>query len=164
MRQFLTSLVSYGKVTTTEARAKSLKREIERLISRSKDLSLVTRRKALALFTQKSAAQKFLEQIVPQFSQRVGGYVRVIKLAHRRGDRAPQARVEFVEEIKPRRQEVGVPTKASGEKAKPAKKAPKKAAAKLSGAKSQPKADAPLGHTSGGKVTRNVKKREEKRG
>ena len=101
MRQLLTSLISYGKITTTEAQAKALKRQVERLISRSKDLSLVTRRKALAIFPQKNIARKFLDQIVPQFTQRVGGYVRVIKLPHRRGDHAPLARVEFVEEIKP---------------------------------------------------------------
>lgn len=100
LRQLLTSLVSYGKITTTEAKAKALKSEIDRLISRSKDLSLVTRRKALSLFTQKSAALKFLEQVVPQFSQRVGGYVRITKLSYRRGDHAPMARIEFVEEIK----------------------------------------------------------------
>ena len=92
MRQLLTSLVSSEKVVTTEAKAKALKREIDRLISRSKNLNLVTRRKALALFTKKGAAQKFIDQIVPQFSQRIGGYVRVVKLSYRRGDRAPQAR------------------------------------------------------------------------
>src|SRR3970282_189296 len=101
MRQLLTSLVSSEKVVTTEAKAKALKREIDRLISRSKNLNLVTRRKALALFTKKGAAQKFIDQIVPQFSQRIGGYVRVVKLSYRRGDRATQARGEFVEEIKP---------------------------------------------------------------
>ncbi|OGC44314.1 hypothetical protein A2V54_02910 [candidate division WWE3 bacterium RBG_19FT_COMBO_53_11] len=72
MRQLLTSLISYGKITTTEAQAKALKRQVERLISRSKDLSLVTRRKALAIFPQKNIARKFLDQIVPQFTQRVG--------------------------------------------------------------------------------------------
>lgn len=106
MRQLLTSLVSYGKVTTTEARAKSLKRQADRLISRSKSLSLVVRRKAFSVFPQKDTARKFLDQVVPQFRERIGGYVRVVKLAHRRGDRAPMARVEFVEEIKEKVKEV----------------------------------------------------------
>lgn len=101
MRQLLTSLISSGKVVTTEAKAKSLKQQADRLISRSKDLSLVTRRKALAFFGKKEVSDRFLNQVVPQFSQRVGGYVRMVKLSHRRGDHAPQARVEFVEEIKP---------------------------------------------------------------
>jgi len=121
MRQLLTSLVFSGKVVTTEAKAKALKREIDRLISRSKNLSLVTRRKALALFTKKSAAQKFIDQIVPQFSRRIGGYVRVVKLSYRRGDRAPQARVEFVEEIKSKVEEVKKVTEVKKAKAKPKK-------------------------------------------
>ena len=115
MRQLLTSLVSHGKIVTTEAQAKALKRQIERLISRSKDLGLVTRRKILALFPQKTVSRKFLDQIVPQFTSRVGGYVRVIKLPHRRGDHAPLARVEFVEEIKP---STSLPEKKSSAKGK----------------------------------------------
>src|SRR3990172_703132 len=125
MRQLLTSLVSSEKVVTTEAKAKALKREIDRLISRSKNLNLVTRRKALALFTKKGAAQKFIDQIVPQFSQRIGGYVRVVKLSYRRGDRAPQARGEFVEEIKPAKEKPKGEAKTGGVK-KPTKKGKKK--------------------------------------
>lgn len=100
MRQLLSSLILHGKVTTTEARAKFLKREVERFISRSKKLDLVARRRVLALLPEKEAAKKFWEQIVPQFKKREGGYVRVVKLPHRRGDNAPMARIEFVEEIK----------------------------------------------------------------
>lgn len=99
VRQLLNSLITHNKLVTTESRAKLLKKEVERLISRSKRLDLTVRRRALALFSRKQAALKFLEQIVPQFRERVGGYVRVVKLPHRRGDRAPLARVEFVEEI-----------------------------------------------------------------
>ncbi len=100
MRQLLSSLILHGKITTTEARAKLLKREIERFISRSKKLDLVARRRVLALLPEKEAAKKFWEQIIPQFKKREGGYVRVIKLPNRRGDNAPMARIEFVEEIK----------------------------------------------------------------
>lgn len=100
MRQLLSSLILHGKITTTEARAKFLKREVERFISRSKKLDLVARRRVLALLPEKEAARKFWEQIVPQFKKREGGYVRVVKLPHRRGDNAPMARIEFVEEIK----------------------------------------------------------------
>ncbi len=118
VRQLLNSLITHNKLVTTESRAKLLKKEVERLISRSKRLDLTVRRRALALFSRKQVALKFLEQIVPQFRERVGGYVRVVKLPHRRGDRAPLARVEFVEEIK----EIKAPVKPESEVKKPAKK------------------------------------------
>lgn len=137
MRQLLTSLVSYGKVTTTEANAKALKRQIDRLISRSKDLSLVTRRKALSLFTHKSTARKFLDQVVPQFSQRVGGYVRVTKLNYRRGDHAPIARVEFVEDIKEEVNPVKEVKAAKSVKAKEPKKTVAKKPARTKTAKNK---------------------------
>lgn len=100
MRQLFSPLIEYGKITTTEAKAKILKRQMERLISRSKKLDLVVRRRVLSLLSGDKVAEKFLEQVVPQFKERVGGYVRVVKLPHRLGDHAPMARVEFVEEIK----------------------------------------------------------------
>lgn len=137
MRQLLSSLITHGKITTTEARAKALKRETERLISRSKRLDLTTRRRILALLPERSAAHRFLEQIVPQFKDRVGGYVRVVKLPPRRGDNAPMARIEFVEEIKepaapPKKEKPAAKTKPA-----PAKKKapPRKAAAKKAPAK-----------------------------
>lgn len=99
LRQLLPPLIEYGKVTTTEAKAKALKRQVERLISRSKRLDLVARRRVLAILPRDKLAEKFLGQIVPQLKERVGGYVRIVKLPHRLGDHAPMARVEFVEEI-----------------------------------------------------------------
>lgn len=98
----LSSLVLHDRVTTTEAKAKLLKRDVERLISRSKKLDLVSRRRVLGLFPRREAAEKLFERIIPQFKDRVGGYVRVVKLPPRRGDNAPMARVEFVEEIRER--------------------------------------------------------------
>lgn len=105
LRNQLTDLILFGFLVTTETRAKALKSEAERLISRAKKADLSTRRKVLALLPKRSAAEKLFGQVVPQFSakggkERVGGYVRVVKLPSRRGDNAPMARVEFVEEIK----------------------------------------------------------------
>ncbi|GMR19306.1 MAG: 50S ribosomal protein L17 [Patescibacteria group bacterium] len=100
MRQLLSSLILHGKIVTIEARAKTLKRETERLISRSKRLDIAARRRILSILPEKEAAEKLFDRIIPQFQNRVGGYVRVVKLPHRRGDHAPLARVEFVEEIK----------------------------------------------------------------
>lgn len=98
-RNQVSDLVLYGSLITTEARAKILKTEVERLISRAKKTDLATRRRVLAFLPSDRAAKKLFEQIVPQFMERVGGYVRVVKLPPRRGDNAPMARVEFVEKI-----------------------------------------------------------------
>lgn len=134
VRSLLNSLIIHNKLVTTESRAKLLKEEIERLISRSKRLDLTVRRQALALFS-KASATKFLEQVVPQFQERVGGYVRVVKLPHRRGDHAPLARVEFVEEIKEKEAKVVKATKTEkSEKRAPrlkAEKPPAKAVKKV---------------------------------
>jgi len=100
LRNQVADLILSGSLVTTEARAKILKTEVERFISRAKKADLSTRRKVLAFLPKERAAEKFLGQIVPQFSSRVGGFVRVVKLSPRRGDNAPMARVEFVEEIK----------------------------------------------------------------
>lgn len=117
MRQLFSSLIEREKVVTTEAKAKLLKREVDREISRSKRLDLVTHRRALGLFSGKKLVEKFLGQIVPQFKNRIGGYVRVIKLPYRRGDQAPMARIEFVEEIK----KSAAPSKSVDEVKKPKK-------------------------------------------
>lgn len=95
----IAALILHGSLTTTEARAKDLKREVERLISRAKRADLATRRRVLAFLPEKQATKKLFDQIIPQFKGRAGGYVRVVKLPPRRGDLAPMARVEFVEEI-----------------------------------------------------------------
>ena len=99
MRGLLSSLILHDKVVTTEAKAKQLKQKVERLISRSKNLDLSARRKIRSLLPEKIAAEKLIERIAPQFKERIGGYVRVIKLPQRRGDNAPMARIEFVEKI-----------------------------------------------------------------
>jgi len=106
-RNQVVNLILHGSITTTEARAKVLKSEVERLISRAKKADLATRRWVLSLLPDDQAAKKLFDQVVPQFMQRVGGYVRVVKLMPRRGDQAPMARVEFVEEIKIKEEEKG---------------------------------------------------------
>lgn len=99
-RNQIVDLILHGSLTTTEARAKVLKSKTERLISRAKKTDLATRRRVLAFLQKNQAAEKLFTQLVPQFQDRVGGYVRVVKLPPRHGDNAPRARVEFVEEIK----------------------------------------------------------------
>ncbi len=100
LRNQVADLILHGSLTTTQARAKTLKREVERFISRVKEGDLTTYRRTLAFLPKEKAVQKLFEQIIPQFKGRTGGFVRLIKLPPRRGDHAMMARIEFIEEIK----------------------------------------------------------------
>jgi len=136
LRNQISDLILNGFLVTTEPRAKTLKSGAEQLISRTKQLSLVQRRRVLAFLPKESAAEKLFEQIIPQFKDRVGGYVRVVKLSPRSGDNAPMARVEFVEKVaeSTQKEERGA-TQKEGKSA--AVKAEKQA--KRSGVKEEPK-------------------------
>lgn len=107
LRNQIADLILCGSLTTTETRAKALKSKVERLISKAKQANLATRREVLALLPKEPAVEKLFERIVPQFRDRTGGFVRVVKLPPRHGDRAPMARVEFVEKIAESRGSVG---------------------------------------------------------
>ena len=106
LRNQVADLIIHGAVVTTETKAKVLKKEAERVISRAKKVingspsSLAVRRRLLAYLPKKSALDRLFGQVAPQFKDRAGGYVRVVKLPPRRGDRALLARVEFVVPIK----------------------------------------------------------------
>ena len=125
-RNQLASFILHGSLTTTEARAKRLRSEVERLVARARSSDLSTRRRILAFLPDKRAAKKLFESVVPQFADRTGGFVRVIKLPPRRGDNTPMARVEFVEEISEKAGEEKAPKGKRTERARPKKEHEKK--------------------------------------
>jgi large subunit ribosomal protein L17 len=122
LRNQVADLFIYGSLTTTEAKAKLLKSEAERIISRAKVVvdrtpaTLAARRRLLAYLPKRQAFERLLEQIVPQFKDRAGGYVRVVKLPPRKGDYAPSARVEFVVPLKEKKEPVDKKEKKPGKK------------------------------------------------
>jgi len=83
-------------ITTTEAKAKATKRVSERLITLAKKETLHARRLALRQLKQKKIVKILFEDIAPRFSDRSGGYTRVIKLGQRSGDGARMAIIELV--------------------------------------------------------------------
>ena len=86
-------------VTTTEARAKEVRKFVDKMISYGKDGSLVARRKALAfLHNDNVAVKKVFEDLATRYANRNGGYTRIIKLTERRGDDALMVILELVEE------------------------------------------------------------------
>lgn len=96
-RNLVTSLLEYEKVETTEAKSKELRGIADRMISLGKQGDLHARRLALAYLQSKSVVAKLFSDIAPRFTDRKGGYTRVIKTRIRPGDGAPMSIVELVE-------------------------------------------------------------------
>ena len=96
-RNLITSLLTYEKITTTEAKAKESRGLAEKVITLGKDGSLGSRRRVLAFLTDKKVADKVFDEIAPRYTDRIGGYTRLVKLGPRRGDSAPMVRIELVE-------------------------------------------------------------------
>ena len=85
-------------VTTTEARAKEVRKFVEKMITYGKDGSLVARRKALAfLHNDKDVVNKIFNELAPRYAERNGVYTRIIKLKERVGDDALTVRLELVD-------------------------------------------------------------------
>ncbi|AFM27879.1 50S ribosomal protein L17 [Desulfomonile tiedjei] len=97
LRNMVTSLLEHESITTTDARAKALRSVADKMITLGKRGDLHARRQALAVIRSKKVTQILFEDIAPRFSNRDGGYVRVIKKGFRQGDRAPVSLVELVE-------------------------------------------------------------------
>ena len=101
LRSMADSLVLHGTIKTTHAKAKEIKRWVERAITIAKggNTHIVVRR-LKPMFFQKEAVKKLITEIAPRYSTREGGYLAVYKLGFRAGDGAKMAVVTFVEEEK----------------------------------------------------------------
>jgi large subunit ribosomal protein L17 len=97
MRNLATSLIEHGAIETTEAKAKELRPFVERLITKARTGTLHARRLAGRHIQQRAAADKLFREIGPRFAQRPGGYTRILKRGHRKGDGAEMARIELIE-------------------------------------------------------------------
>src|SRR5437867_9213325 len=90
-------IVQHERVRTTEAKAKMVKPEVERLITLAKRGDLHARRQALsALGHNKFTVHKLFEEIAPRYAQRNGGYTRILKLGPRRSDATEMVYIELV--------------------------------------------------------------------
>jgi large subunit ribosomal protein L17 len=101
-----TALFEHGKITTTEARARRLRPVAERLITFAKRGDLHARRQVLTTVTDKSVVHALFADIGPSFASRDGGYTRITKIGPRKGDNAPLAVIELIQEeaeARPRR-------------------------------------------------------------
>lgn len=92
----INSLVMEESIKTTEPKAKAIKGQVEKLITKAKNKGEGSR-SLLQPWLQAPALEKVLHDIAPRFSSRPGGYTRIIKLGERFGDNASMAVIEFVE-------------------------------------------------------------------
>jgi len=94
-----TELFRHGKIKTTEAKARRLRPLAEQLITKAKHGDLHNRRRVLATVKDKDVVYALFEQIAPRYGNRPGGYTRITKVGIRKGDAAPMAVIELVEEL-----------------------------------------------------------------
>jgi large subunit ribosomal protein L17 len=94
-----TSLFEHDRITTTEAKAKRLRPLAERLITFAKRGDLHARRQVMTVIRDKDVVHKLFAEIGPKFATRPGGYTRIVKTGPRKGDNAPMAIIELVEEM-----------------------------------------------------------------
>ena len=96
LRNLVTSLLEHEQVRTTEAKAKEVRRVAERMITLGKRGTLHARRRALRTIRSRQVAAKVFDTLSARYSERKGGYTRVMKLGRRVGDNADMAIVELI--------------------------------------------------------------------
>jgi len=95
-RNLVTDLLRYGKIVTTEAKAKEVRPMAEKVITLGKKGNLHARRQALAFIYDTKVVDKIFTELGPRYANKPGGYTRVVKLGPRSGDGAPMAQLELV--------------------------------------------------------------------
>jgi large subunit ribosomal protein L17 len=93
-----TSLFEHGRIKTTEPKARALRPYAEKLITHAKKGTLHNRREVMKKIRDKDIVHTLFAEIGPFFSDRNGGYTRIIKVENRKGDNAPMAVIELVRE------------------------------------------------------------------
>jgi large subunit ribosomal protein L17 len=93
-----TSLFEHGRIKTTEAKARRLRPYAEKLITKARKGDLAARRNVLKVIRDKDIVHELFTVIGPRYESRPGGYTRITKVGPRRGDNAPMAVIELVEE------------------------------------------------------------------
>jgi large subunit ribosomal protein L17 len=95
-RNLVTDLLRYEKIITTEAKAKEVRPLAEKVITLGRRGNLHARRQALRTVYDKKMVEKLFAELGPRYSDRPGGYTRIVKLGPRQGDGARMAQLELV--------------------------------------------------------------------
>ncbi len=96
-RNLIVAVLRYEQIKTTEARAKEVRGQVERVITLAKDGSLAARRRIVSeLPDEPLVIDKLFTEIAPKYGDRTSGYTRIVKLGPRAGDAAPMVQLELV--------------------------------------------------------------------
>ena len=96
-RNLVQALIKRERISTTLAKAKELRGKVEKTITLGKKGTLHARRQAFKLAPAKEAVQKVFGPLAERYANRLGGYTRIIRIGHRKGDDAPMAFIELVD-------------------------------------------------------------------
>jgi large subunit ribosomal protein L17 len=96
-KNLVVSVLRYEQVRTTEARAKEIRGQVERIISLAKEGTLASRRRVVAeLPDEPLVIAKLFDELAPKYADRTSGYTRIVRLGLRHGDAAPIVQIELV--------------------------------------------------------------------
>lgn len=95
LRALATELIRNGRIKTTKVRAQAIRSEVERMITLAKEGSLASRRRAIGYLYDKQLVHALFEQATSRYGDRQGGYTRILRTTHRRGDNAEMAIIEL---------------------------------------------------------------------
>lgn len=96
-RNLATALLRHGRIETTEARAKELRRWVDRVITAAKGDDVAARRAVAAVLQDPAVNERLFTNIMPRLKERPGGYTRILKKGPRAGDGAPMVLIELVD-------------------------------------------------------------------
>jgi large subunit ribosomal protein L17 len=96
LRSLATQLIRNGQITTTLAKAKAVRSEVDKMITLAKDGSLASRRQAMGYIYDKQLVHALFEQAPERYGSRNGGYTRIVRTLSRRGDNSTMAIIELV--------------------------------------------------------------------
>jgi large subunit ribosomal protein L17 len=95
-RNLITALLRHERIRTTQAKARSIRAEAEKLITKGKRGDLHARRQVAAVLIDPEMTRKVFEELAPRYATRAGGYTRMLKLGRRQGDGAEMVMLELV--------------------------------------------------------------------
>ena len=101
LRNMVTSFLKYEKITTTDAKAKELRKVAEKMITLGKKGDLHARRQALSYVRDREVVGKLFDELSSRYRDCAGGYTRIVKMGNRTGENAPVSIIEFIRDIGP---------------------------------------------------------------